>query len=416
MTRRLARSRRSAIVITLMAVASVGCSSVKNNYDVPQRSTNTTPATELSIPPTTPETTPIDTPATQGPTTSANEPAATGLDAPPTSVVTRTAVPSSPDTASGTVIASNLDVPWGIDFFPDGDALVAERDTAQLLQISPGGAVTELATVAGVTPTAEGGLLGVAISPDYATDQLVYVYSTTADDNRVRRGTIDDFRDGQDHVILNGIPSGAIHNGGRLAFGPDGMLYVSTGEAGDPELSQNMDSLGGKILRIKPDGSIPDDNPFVGSPIWSFGHRNVQGLAWDDAGRMWASEFGASTWDEVNRILPGHNYGWPETEGTGTIDGLTDPAAVFSTSSASPSGLAYANGHLWMGALQGATLWRIQVTENGELTDPTAIRVLPARTRSVALAPDGQLWITTSNTDGRGQPDADQDKIIAIDP
>lgn len=142
----------------------------------------------------------------------------------------------------------------------------------------------------------------------------------------------------------------------------------------------------------------------------------MQGLTWDVHDRMWASEFGASTWDEVNRILPGHNYGWPAAEGTSDTPGFTNPAAVFSTSSASPSGLAYADGHLWMGALRGATLWRLQVTDDGHLASPEAIQVAPARTRSVALAPDGQLWITTSNTDGRGQPQDDQDKIIVIGP
>lgn len=331
-------------------------------------------------------------------------------------VVTVTAVPAEPETAGGAVIADGLDVPWGIGFFPDGSALVSERDTAMLLRISPDGTVTELATVSDVTPTAEGGLLGVAVSPDFATDETIYVYSTTAVDNRVRRGTIDDFRTGRDHVIVDGIPRGSIHDGGRLAFGPDGKLYVSTGETGNPELSQDTDSLGGKILRINGDGSIPADNPLSGSPIWSYGHRNVQGLAWDGQGRMWASEFGASTWDEINHILPGHNYGWPDAEGTGDIPGLTNPAAVFSTSSASPSGLAYAAGHLWMGALQGATVWRLEVTDDGELSDPTAIRVAPARTRTVTRAPDGSLWVTTSNTDGRGHPESDQDKIITIQP
>lgn len=363
--------------------------------------------------------TPEEPSPSEGPASAGSSPTAGSGDgsAPllPTAV-TRTAVPDDPVAADGTVIADRLDVPWGVDFFPDGDALVSERDTATLLRISQDGAVTELAVVAGVTPTAEGGLLGVAVSPDYATDHLIYVYSTTADDNRVRRGTLDDFREGQDSVILDGIPRGEIHDGGRIEFGPDGRLYVSTGETGNPDLSQDKDSLGGKILRINPNGSIPDDNPIAGSPVWTYGHRNVQGLTWDANGRMWASEFGASSWDEINQILPGRNYGWPNAEGTSDTTGFADPAAVFSTSSASPSGLAYADGYLWMGALQGATVWRLTITDNGQLADPVAITVAPARTRSIVLAPDGRLWVTTSNTDGRGQPRDDQDKIIAIRP
>lgn len=350
--------------------------------------------------------------AAHSPTTGPGDGSAPSLPA----AVTRTAVPDDPVMADGTVIADRLNVPWGVAFFPGGDALVSERDTARLLRISQDGLVTEIAVVTGVTPTAEGGLLGVAVSPDYATDHLIYVYSTTAGDNRLRRGTLDDFRTGRDSVILDGIPRGEIHDGGRIEFGPDGKLYVSTGETGNPGLSQNKDSLGGKILRLNPDGSIPDDNPFAGSPVWTYGHRNVQGLTWDANGRMWASEFGASSWDEINQILPGRNYGWPDAEGTSGTPGLADPAAVFSTSSASPSGLAYADGYLWMGALQGATVWRLTITDSGQLADPVAIAVAPARTRSVVLAPDGRLWVTTSNTDGRGQPRDDQDKIIAIRP
>lgn len=331
-------------------------------------------------------------------------------------VPTVTAVPVDPHAAAPTTIASGLDVPWGVDFFPDGGAVVSERDAARLLRIDIGGTVTELATVHGVTPTAEGGLLGVAVSPDYESDGLLYVYSTTAEDNRVRRGTVDDFRAGQDTVILAGIPRGEIHNGGRIHFGPDGKLYVSTGESGQPDLSQDRDSLGGKILRIESDGSIPADNPFAGSPVWTYGHRNVQGMTWDSQGRMWASEFGASSWDEINWIVPGRNYGWPEAEGTSGQPRLADPAAVFSTSSASPSGLAFAHGYLWLGALQGATLWRLRVGDDGSLAEPTAIQAEPARTRSVVLAPDGDVWLTTSNTDGRGQPTAHQDKVLAITP
>jgi glucose/arabinose dehydrogenase len=330
-------------------------------------------------------------------------------------VVTVTSLPSGLRTHAASVVASNLDVPWGIDFLPDGTALVTERDTARLLQVSTNGLVTSLGTVPGVTPTSEGGLLGVAVSPTYSRDSKVYVYATTTDDNRVLSGTLGQLVHGRSTVVLSGIPRGEYHDGGRLAFGPDGKLYVTTGETGQGYLAQTLDSLGGKILRINADGSIPPDNPFPGSPVWSYGHRNVQGIAWDARGRLWATEFGSSEWDEINLIRPGRNYGWPAAEGAGHLDGMTDPYAVFSTSVASPSGLAFARNALWLGALQGETTWRVPVTTSG-LGTPQAVRLVPARTRTVVAAPDGLLWVTTSTTDGRAVPSAGDDRILAIRP
>jgi len=315
-----------------------------------------------------------------------------------------------------TTIVTGLRVPWGIAFFPDGSALVSERDDSRLLRVTPDGRATVLAEVDGVTPTSEGGLLGVAVSPDYAQDGQIFVYATTAHDNRVLRGSIADFRSGTPRAILTAIPRGDVHNGGRLAFGPDAMLYVTTGETGEGALAQDLDSLGGKILRIEPSGSIPPDNPFGDSPVWSYGHRNVQGLAWDAQGRLWADEYGSSLWDEINLIEPGSNYGWPAAEGTAGVPGLTDPQAVFATTAASPSGLAFAAGSLWMGALQGRTTWRVPVLPGGELGPPVAVRLADARTRTVVPAPDGTLWVTTSETDGRGTPGSDGDAILSISP
>jgi glucose/arabinose dehydrogenase len=324
--------------------------------------------------------------------------------------------PHGPLAGGVTTIASGLRVPWGIAFFPDGTALVSERDEARLLRVTPAGQVTTLCRVAGVTPTSEGGLLGVAVSPHYATDHTIYAYATTADDNRVLSGTLDDFRAGRERAILTGIPRAEIHDGGRLAFGPDGMLYVTTGETGNGDLAQDLDSLGGKILRIAPDGAIPADNPFPGSPVWSYGHRNVQGIAWDDQGRLWEDEFGSQLWDEINLIQPGANYGWPAAEGTAHLPGMTNPRAVFTTGSASPSGLAFAEGSLWMGALQGKTTWRVPVLGSGGLGQPVAVRLTDSRTRTVVLAPDGRLWVTTSDQDGRGDPGPTDDSILAISP
>jgi glucose/arabinose dehydrogenase len=216
--------------------------------------------------------------------------------------------------------------------------------------------------------------------------------------------------------ILTGIPNASNHDGGRMVFGPDGMLYVSTGEAGQPDLAQDRASLGGKILRITQDGRPAHGNPSGHSPIWTWGHRNVQGLAFDDGGNLWASEFGANTWDELNLIVKGRNYGWPIVEGKGHREGLQDPQVVWSTDKASPSGLAFARGRLFLGALRGQRLWRIEV-DHGKASGAKAFFVGEyGRMRTVVVAPDGNLWVTTSNKDGRGFPAGSDDRILLVRP
>jgi glucose/arabinose dehydrogenase len=277
--------------------------------------------------------------------------------------------------------------------------------------------VTEAGILEEAAPQGEAGLLGVAVSPDFAEDQLLYFYVSTAEDNRVVRATLDDNdRLGAPEVVLDGIPNGFIHDGGRLAFGPDGLLYVSTGETGVGELSQDPASLAGKILRITSDGDPAPGNPDPDSPVWSLGHRNVQGLAFDDQDNLWASEFGASTYDELNLIRPGSNYGWPEVEGRGGSSSFVNPRVVWSTDEASPSGLAYAEGRLWLAALRGTRLWRIDV-DGGEVGSVRDFFVGDyGRLRTVAVAPDGMLWVTTSNRDGRGDPAETDDRILVVDP
>jgi len=216
------------------------------------------------------------------------------------------------------VVAGGLEAPWGLAFLPDGSALVSERDSGRILQVRPGTGAREAGTVPGVVAGGEGGLLGLAVSPAFERDQLVYAYFSAATDNRIVRFRLGG---GQAEVLVEGIPKAGIHNGGRIAFGPDGMLYAGTGDASERSRAQDPASLGGKILRLRPDGGVPAGNPFPGSPVWSIGHRNVQGLAWDDAGRMFASELGQNKVDEVNRIERGANYGWPEVEGTGAGSG-----------------------------------------------------------------------------------------------
>jgi glucose/arabinose dehydrogenase len=337
----------------------------------------------------------------------------------PASTPTESASPGSPSAGGpprvAGVVAAGLAVPWGIDFLPDGTALVTERDSRRVLAVSPEGDVRQVGEVEQAQPEGEGGLLGLAVDP--ASDgRDVYVYATTAEDNRVLRAELVDGRLGEAEVVLDGIPKGFIHDGGRLAFGPDGHLYVSTGETGVRELAQDPDSLAGKILRITTDGDPAPGNPDPSSPVWSLGHRNVQGLAFDDEGRLWASEFGDSTYDEVNLIEPGANYGWPEAEGRSIEESFTNPRVVWATSEASPSGLAFLDGHLWMAGLGGVRLWRVDVTD-GDASDPADFFVGEyGRLRTVVTAPAGRLWVTTSNRDGRGAPSDSDDRILVLDP
>jgi glucose/arabinose dehydrogenase len=311
-------------------------------------------------------------------------------------------------------IATGLVAPWGIDFLPDGTALVTERDTTKVLAVRDG-SVRRVGRIAAAEPEGEAGLLGLAVSPTFEEDSLVYAYFTSPGDNRVVKMTYNGRRLGRPKVVLAGIPRGFVHDGGRLEFGPDGYLYVSTGETGEEQLAQDRSSLGGKILRITTDGEPAPGNPVEGSPVWTMGHRNVQGLAFDEQDRLWASEFGSNTWDELNRIEEGRNYGWPLVEGKGDLEEYRNPFAQWRTSEASPSGLAYLEGALWMASLRGARLWRVPVNENGSIEQPEDFFVGDyGRLRTVVAAPDGNLWLSTSNRDGRGDPAPKDDRILVV--
>jgi glucose/arabinose dehydrogenase len=318
--------------------------------------------------------------------------------------------------AVGTLV-DLLEVPWGVDFLPDGAAVVTERISGRVLQVTADGTLTRLGAITAAAPEGEAGLLGVAVSPDFASDRTLFFYLTTGTDNRVVSAPLEGETLGEPTVVLDKIPRGFIHDGGRIAFGPDGYLYVTTGETGDPELAQDPDSLAGKILRITADGEPAPGNPDPASPVWSLGHRNVQGLAWDDEGRLWASEFGDSSFDELNLIEKGGNYGWPRVEGVGGGSEFIDPQLVWPVEQASPSGLAYADGRLWMAGLRGQRLWRIDVSAAGKASRPKAWFTEDyGRLRTVATAPDGRIWLTTSNRDGRGEPTPADDRIILIQP
>lgn len=320
-----------------------------------------------------------------------------------------------------TEIVSGLDMPWGLAFLPDGTALVSERQSARILRIDPERrGVQELGVVPDMDFSAEGGLLGLAVSPSFEEDRTVFAYVSSAPTNRIVALTLSEALDSIafERVVLDGIGTANRHHGGRLRFGPDGRLWIGTGDAFDPPRSQDVNSLNGKILRINPDGTIPEDNPY-GTPVFSLGHRNVQGLDFGPDGTLYASELGWNEWDELNVVTAGANYGWPVSEGPDGELGVP-PIYALRPSEASPSGIAYAGGAIWMGTLHGQRLWRLPV-ENGEAVGEPEVFFSEeyGRMRAVELAPDGSLWIVTSNTDqatlGGTPPRGGDDWILRLE-
>ena len=320
------------------------------------------------------------------------------------------------------VMATGLEVPWGLAFLPTGDALVGERTTGRIYEIpAAGGERTLVATVPGVVPGGEGGLLGIALDPLFmhSGHSFVYAYLTAESDNRIVRFQLDptepevtDFQ-----VLVDGIAKAANHDGGALAFGPDGMLYAGVGDAGVPSRAQDPASLNGKILRMDPLGHPPviDTNPEPDSLVWSMGHRNVQGLAWDSDGRLWATEFGQDTYDEVNLIEPGKNYGWPEVEGVGARPPVRRPAGHLVHRRGEPVGRGDHRATRCTSAPCAASgSGRIVLTERRAGHPTPCSRDSTAGCATSPRAPDGSLWITTSNRDGRGDPDGDDDRVLRL--
>ena len=329
------------------------------------------------------------------------------------------------DLVSKKTVARSLTSPWGLAFLPDGSALVSERDTGLVRRIagrsngSPARSLTKtstVGTVTGVRAGGEGGLLGIAVPPTPRGTQpeVIFAYLTTARDNRVVRIDWDGRSLGRQTPIVTGIPKNTYHNGGRILVDDD-VLYIATGDAGIPELAQDRTSLAGKVLRVNFDGAPAAGNPIDGSRIFTLGHRNVQGLALDAAGRLWATEFGTSKADELNLLRPGRNYGWPVVEGRSSKRGFTNPKVTWSpTSTASPSGLAIQDGAAYVASLRGEVLWRVPLkgTRAGK---PKAVDLgEQSRLRTVAAAPDGRLWLSTSNTDGRGDPGSRDDRMLSL--
>jgi glucose/arabinose dehydrogenase len=315
-------------------------------------------------------------------------------------------------------VAENLHVPWNIAFLPTGEMLVTERNgTLRVMATS-----SKTIAVPDVVERGEGGLLGLALHPNFPSNKFVYLYFTSENSgtiiNRVVRYTFDGSDLKQNKIILDTIPGGSNHNGGRIAFGPDGRLYITTGDAGNDTHAQDRNSLAGKILRIHDDGSIPSDNPF-GSAVYSYGHRNPQGLAWDSEGNLWETEHGRSGvqsgYDEINFIVAGGNYGWPIIQGDEIREGMIKPVLHSGSSTTwAPSGIAFANGKLYFAGLRGQALYEVSIVDTGKLGTLNAyVQQTYGRLRAVTITNDG-LYFSTSNQDGRGDVNAGDDKILKI--
>lgn len=336
----------------------------------------------------------------------------------PVSTATRSESPQAV-----TVIAENLDTPWALAFLPTSEILVTERP-GRVRLISNGQLQVEpIAKLSQVKEIGEGGLLGIALHPKFSENHLIYLYYTyqTDGDNTLNRVVKMVYQNGKlsdESVMVDKIPGAANHNGGRIKFGPDGYLYITTGDAQNPSQAQDKNSLAGKILRVMDNGQIPPDNPFNNS-VYSYGHRNPQGLAWDNQGRLWATEHGRSGvlsgLDELNLIEKGKNYGWPAIQGSETKTGMETPKLNSGSTTWAPAGVAYLNTALYFGGLRGQTLYQADISSDSiKLKEHFASQF--GRIREVILGPDNMLYITTSNQDGRGIPRSTDDQVLKINP
>ena len=358
---------------------------------------------------------PSTAPSTTVPRTDATAPAASPSQ-PPASSQGR-----QPAGAARVVrtVATRIETPWGITFLPSGKALVGSRDTARVYRVRPAGGRTLVGTVPGVVSNGasggEAGLLGLAASPAFRTDHRVYAYFSSGSDNRIAWMTYRRGRLGAPHVILRGIPRGLHHNGGGLVFGPDGMLYASTGESGSPALAQSRRSLGGKVLRMTPRGTVPrSGNPFRGSLVYSYGHRNVEGIAFDSAGRLWASEFGDKAYDELNLIRPGRQLRLARDAGTDDRPAVRQPEEGLADAGGRAVGDRDRRRQRLDRRATGQRLYRVHLSGSHAGGKSAFFVGRYGRIRAVHAAPGGRIWISTSNTDGRGAPRQGDDRLLVV--
>lgn len=330
-----------------------------------------------------------------------------GSDAP---LVVAPTAPAEQMSGEVETVATGLDTPWEIAFLPSGDMLVTERPGR--LRIF--GANPQIIEVPGVVERGEGGLLGLALHPNFSSNNFLYLYYTTARNgetiNRVVRYVFDGGALTENRVIVDNLPGSGNHNGGRIVFGPDDLLYITTGDAGDADRAQDANSYAGKILTVRDDGGD--------LRVHSYGHRNPQGIAWDGEGNLWATEHGRSGvlsgYDELNFIEEGVNYGWPEIEGDETREGMRAPAAHSGpTTTWAPAGLAHHEGTLYFAGLRGGALYAANIVGRGAVSAVRRVIEGYGRLRAVTVH-DGYLYFSTSNRDGRGSPAADDDRIFRV--
>ncbi|MBC8061689.1 MAG: PQQ-dependent sugar dehydrogenase [Clostridiaceae bacterium] len=328
------------------------------------------------------------------------------------------------------IIAKNLYVPWAIAISDKGKLYFTERSGA--IRIIEDGKLQPQPLITFRSPfvsKGEGGLMGIDLDLNYSQNHYMYVMHSYAEGNgiynRVVRLIENNNRASIDRVLLDKIPGGLIHNGGRLKIGPDQKLYITTGDAGNSALAQDPTSTAGKILRIELDGRVPKDNPIINSPVYSLGHRNPQGLAWNSINVLYASEHGQSAHDEINIIQPGANYGWPLVQGNedSTEVKIQKPLIHSGEDTWAPSGIDFANQGPWKGqllvaALRGQQLLTMSLNGKGRIVKKVDLWLKNqyGRFREVIQGKDGSIYLTTSNRDGRGNPDITDDKIIRLLP
>lgn len=337
-------------------------------------------------------------------------------------VSTKFSISPTPEIPAITTIAGGLNIPWDLAFLDDG-FLITER-VGNLIHLKKDGTKISIKLPHPV-PKGEGGLLGIILHPQFKENNFLYLYMTTAEDkvgtkNAVFRYKFSDDTLTDEKVIIKDIPGALYHDGGRMEFGPDGYLYITTGDATKSAIAQDLNSLGGKILRLYDDGRVPEDNPFK-TAVYSYGHRNPQGLAWDASGRLWETEHGRSGvttgMDELNLIEKSKNYGWPAIEGDKTKEGMVTPVINSGASDTwAPASALYYNGSIFFGGLKGEALYEAVLDGVGVKELKTHLKGEYGRIRTIRLGPDGMFYVTTSNRDGRGKPTVDDDRLIRINP